>query len=242
MFYIFFILGLVYWILYKILSDFVWKSFFINWVPFFSNFKGAVIYSYIKYKSIYISLFYGYFIFYLNLENSYHFLGYTYFQAISSFYKRSNKNLFFFFVSGYRGLKQKDGVEPFEFDSDIFPIFYSFMLFIDEIYYASHETYFDFFLYHYTNEGTFFFDDDSNFLIVQNFRHSTKFEYVWASFPTVIIIFILIPSIFLLYSLDDDIDPVFTLKVIGHQWFWSYEYKNWIDLYGKLSDYRYIVT
>jgi len=32
------------------------------------------------------------------------------------------------------------------------------------------------------------------------------------------------PSLFLIYSLDENIYPYFTIKVIGHQWYWSYEY------------------
>lgn len=47
------------------------------------------------------------------------------------------------------------------------------------------------------------------------FKHSLAFEIVWALFPTSIIISILIPSLYLLYSLDEDLDPRFTVKVIG---------------------------
>jgi len=64
----------------------------------------------------------------------------------------------------------------------------------------------------------------------QEFVHSFSFEMVWVIFPTSIIISILIPSLYLLYSLDDDLDPVLTIKVIGHQWYWSYEFDNWVKL------------
>jgi len=37
---------------------------------------------------------------------------------------------------------------------------------------------------------------------------------------------IAIPSFALLYSLDEVINPSMTLKVIGHQWYWSYEYSD----------------
>jgi len=37
--------------------------------------------------------------------------------------------------------------------------------------------------------------------------------------PTSIIASILWPSILLLYSSDDDLDPIITIKVIGHQWY-----------------------
>ena len=37
---------------------------------------------------------------------------------------------------------------------------------------------------------------------------------------------IAIPSFALLYSLDEVVNPSMTLKVIGHQWYWSYEYSD----------------
>jgi hypothetical protein len=60
-------------------------------------------------------------------------------------------------------------------------------------------------------------DSNDDFLTVQSFKHSSRLEYVFAAFPTIIIIYILVPSLFLLYSLDEDLDPKMTIKVIGHQ-------------------------
>jgi hypothetical protein len=54
------------------------------------------------------------------------------------------------------------------------------------------------------------------FFEAQDFKHSFKFEIIWAIFPTVIIISILIPSLYLLYSLDEELDPKLTIKIIGH--------------------------
>jgi hypothetical protein len=66
-----------------------------------------------------------------------------------------------------------------------------------------------------------YFRDDwywaDEFLSIEKFRHSTILEYVYAAFPTIIIVYILVPSLFLLYSLDEDLDPKLTLKIIGHQ-------------------------
>ena len=58
---------------------------------------------------------------------------------------------------------------------------------------------------------------NTKFLNVQKFNHSTKFEFISASVPTYIVISILIPSMLLLYSLDEELHPVFTFKVAGHQ-------------------------
>jgi cytochrome c oxidase subunit 2 len=57
--------------------------------------------------------------------------------------------------------------------------------------------------------------------------HDRMKEILWTIFPTFILIAIAIPSIKLLYSMDTLVltgEPVYTYKIIGHQWFWSYEY------------------
>lgn len=55
------------------------------------------------------------------------------------------------------------------------------------------------------------------------FSHSTFLEIFWTVVPAITLIGIAYPSFNLLYALDDLTDPVVTLKVIGHQWYWSYE-------------------
>jgi heme/copper-type cytochrome/quinol oxidase subunit 1/heme/copper-type cytochrome/quinol oxidase subunit 2 len=54
--------------------------------------------------------------------------------------------------------------------------------------------------------------------------HNTSIEIIWTTLPTIILLFIALPSFTLLYSMDEQIDPSLTLKVIGRQWYWSYEY------------------
>lgn len=54
-------------------------------------------------------------------------------------------------------------------------------------------------------------------------NHSTVIEIIWTVIPGIILIIIGIPSLKLLYAIEDHIDPLLTLKVIGHQWYWSYE-------------------
>jgi cytochrome c oxidase subunit 2 len=61
------------------------------------------------------------------------------------------------------------------------------------------------------------------------FNHSSILEIIWTIIPALILILIAIPSFALLYSLDEVIDPEITLKVIGHQWYWSYEYSDLIS-------------
>ena len=58
------------------------------------------------------------------------------------------------------------------------------------------------------------------------FSHSSLLEIVWTIIPAIILLIIAAPSFSLLYSLDESIDPDMTLKIIGHQWYWSYEYSD----------------
>jgi cytochrome c oxidase subunit 2 len=54
--------------------------------------------------------------------------------------------------------------------------------------------------------------------------HGTVLEIVWTTIPAIILIIVAIPSFALLYSMDEVMDPCLTLKIIGHQWYWSYQY------------------
>nr|QJQ37605.1 cytochrome c oxidase subunit II [Graphium parus] len=51
-------------------------------------------------------------------------------------------------------------------------------------------------------------------------------ELIWTITPAITLIFIALPSLRLLYLLDELNNPLITLKSIGHQWYWSYEYSD----------------
>nr|UPX88592.1 cytochrome c oxidase subunit II [Paraleptophlebia submarginata] len=55
-------------------------------------------------------------------------------------------------------------------------------------------------------------------------------EVIWTMLPAIILIFIALPSLRLLYLLDEVSSPSITLKTIGHQWYWSYEYSDFLNL------------
>ena len=78
------------------------------------------------------------------------------------------------------------------------------------------------------------FNEDVNPVSVK-FTHSSVLEIVWTILPAVILMLIAVPSFGLLYSLDELIDPTVTLKVVGHQWYWSYEYSDYATLEGGES-------
>ncbi|XP_047168193.1 cytochrome c oxidase subunit 2, mitochondrial [Vigna umbellata] len=64
--------------------------------------------------------------------------------------------------------------------------------------------------------------------IPQRIVHGTTIEILWTILPSIILMFIAIPSFTLLYSMDDVVvDPAITIKAIGHQWYWSYEYSDY---------------
>jgi len=54
--------------------------------------------------------------------------------------------------------------------------------------------------------------------------HNTLIEILWTTIPVVILVVIAIPSFKLLYYADRVEDADMTIKAIGHQWYWSYEY------------------
>ena len=55
----------------------------------------------------------------------------------------------------------------------------------------------------------------------QRIVHGTTIEIIWTIFPSIILMFIAIPSFALLYSMDEVVDPAITIKAIGHQWYRS---------------------
>nr|YP_010597236.1 cytochrome c oxidase subunit II [Agriades orbitulus]WAK98821.1 cytochrome c oxidase subunit II [Agriades orbitulus]WAK98834.1 cytochrome c oxidase subunit II [Agriades orbitulus]WAK98847.1 cytochrome c oxidase subunit II [Agriades orbitulus] len=55
-------------------------------------------------------------------------------------------------------------------------------------------------------------------------------ELIWTILPAITLIFIALPSLRLLYLLDELNNPLITIKSIGHQWYWSYEYSDFKNI------------
>lgn len=55
-------------------------------------------------------------------------------------------------------------------------------------------------------------------------------ETIWTILPAIILILIALPSLRILYIIDEINNPSLTVKTIGHQWYWSYEYTDYEDL------------
>lgn len=67
--------------------------------------------------------------------------------------------------------------------------------------------------------------------------HGTWLEIIWTIAPAVILVFIAFPSFKLIYLLDEVIDAGITIKAIGHQWYWSYEYSDYATQDGKSIEF-----
>nr|YP_002364406.1 cytochrome c oxidase subunit II [Pampus sp. LY-2009]YP_008994365.1 cytochrome c oxidase subunit II [Pampus echinogaster]YP_009002363.1 cytochrome c oxidase subunit II [Pampus argenteus]ABY51652.1 cytochrome c oxidase subunit II [Pampus sp. LY-2009]AGT54896.1 cytochrome c oxidase subunit II [Pampus echinogaster]AHH24431.1 cytochrome c oxidase subunit II [Pampus argenteus]WAJ58212.1 cytochrome c oxidase subunit II [Pampus argenteus]WAJ58225.1 cytochrome c oxidase subunit II [Pampus argenteu len=63
-----------------------------------------------------------------------------------------------------------------------------------------------------------------------NLLDSQEIEIVWTVLPAIILILIALPSLRILYLMDEINDPHLTIKAMGHQWYWSYEYTDYENL------------
>nr|YP_009443401.1 cytochrome c oxidase subunit II [Diaphorina lycii]ATR80185.1 cytochrome c oxidase subunit 2 [Diaphorina lycii] len=55
-------------------------------------------------------------------------------------------------------------------------------------------------------------------------------ELIWTLIPTIVLSIIAIPSLHLLYLMDELNLPILTIKILGHQWYWSYEYNDFSSI------------
>nr|YP_009227631.1 cytochrome c oxidase subunit II [Gryllotalpa unispina]AGO20446.1 cytochrome c oxidase subunit II [Gryllotalpa unispina] len=63
-----------------------------------------------------------------------------------------------------------------------------------------------------------------NNLVHRYLLEGQNIEIIWTILPAITLIFIALPSLRLLYLLDESMTPLISLKSTGHQWYWSYEY------------------
>nr|QNV11702.1 cytochrome c oxidase subunit II [Rhamphomyia barbata] len=74
--------------------------------------------------------------------------------------------------------------------------------------------------------GMLFFNSYTNRFLL----HGQTIEIIWTILPAIVLLFIALPSLRLLYLLDEINEPMITLKSIGHQWYWSYEYSDFLNI------------
>nr|WRK21390.1 cytochrome c oxidase subunit II [Acinopterus sp.] len=65
-------------------------------------------------------------------------------------------------------------------------------------------------------------------------------ELIWTLMPAILLILIAMPSLKILYLIEESTKPMISIKVIGHQWYWTYEYSDFkeieFDSYMKSSN------
>ena len=61
------------------------------------------------------------------------------------------------------------------------------------------------------------------------FYSDVKLEFLWTLFPSIVLFFLAIPSFGLLFSVEKVSAPELTVKVVGHQWYWEYQYMDYIN-------------
>lgn len=63
-----------------------------------------------------------------------------------------------------------------------------------------------------------------NNFICLNFLENHILETIWTRIPALILTIIALPRLRLLYLIDESFNPELIIKILGHQWYWSYEY------------------
>ena len=83
----------------------------------------------------------------------------------------------------------------------------------------------------------YYFSSTTSPIVHKYLNHGTLIELIWTISPAFILIAIAFPSFRLLYLLDEVISPTITIKVVGHQWYWSYEYSDYINESGEAIEF-----
>jgi len=210
MWYIIIILSLVYWSLYKILKEYSWSSFNKTEGFLLSLSNNKLIYQ------IQLYIFFIWFnIFYIAYKAIKLILGWIYVSLELHLINKKSKfskfiiKLFYFIL----GNSFVSNLENEVYKNISLKYFKSLIL----------ERFVAYYLFNKSSNALYFYDGNDNYLLALKFKHSINLEYVFGMFPTIIIGLIIVPSMYLLYSNETDINPCITVKIIGHQWYWSYE-------------------
>jgi len=217
MWYIIIILSVVYWCLYKILKEYIWTNFnkqegFLL-ILYSSNFlfkiQKFIIYIWVTVFVYNVAYFFAKFYFWLVKKFDIFLLN----KKNKKLVKDSNLISLISFLLGskyftgfyYNYAEQIRRLSVNDYENIILQRFISYYLFSK------------------TSNGLFFYEGYDKPLNTLRYKHSINLEYVFGMFPTIIIGLIIVPSMYLLYSNESDINPCLTVKIIGHQWYWSYE-------------------
>jgi len=83
----------------------------------------------------------------------------------------------------------------------------------------------------------YYYNSNSNPIAYKYLKHGSIIELVWTITPALILMAIAFPSFRILYIMDEVLSPTLTIKVVGHQWYWSYEYSDFLNDTGDSIDF-----
>jgi len=78
---------------------------------------------------------------------------------------------------------------------------------------------------------------NKNIISNKYLNHGTLIELIWTITPALILILIAFPSFKLLYLMDEVTDPNLSVTVEGHQWYWSYQYADFLNIDNEFIEY-----
>lgn len=81
------------------------------------------------------------------------------------------------------------------------------------------------------------YSNKNNKIVYKYANHGTLIELIWTISPALVLVAIAFPSFKLLYLMDDVLDPCMTVKAVGHQWYWSYEYSDFVTEDGESIEF-----
>lgn len=88
----------------------------------------------------------------------------------------------------------------------------------------------------------FSFNSSRSLAVHKYLTHGATVETVWTIIPAIALLLIAIPSLALMFLLDDGSSPSVTIKVVGHQWYWSYEYCDYLSADGDPIEFDSYMT
>lgn len=87
---------------------------------------------------------------------------------------------------------------------------------------------------------TIYYYSEFNNKFNSKFVHSKELEIIWTTIPAVVLLVLSIPSFTLLYAMDEISEPELSLKILGHQWFWSYEISDFNSCQSSDKSLKYV--
>nr|YP_009919801.1 Cox2 [Metschnikowia agaves]QMQ98510.1 Cox2 [Metschnikowia agaves]QMQ98524.1 Cox2 [Metschnikowia agaves] len=81
-------------------------------------------------------------------------------------------------------------------------------------------------------------DFKNNKFAYKYLKHGQTLEMMWTMFPAVMLLLMAFPSFILTYLCDEVLTPAMTMKVVGLQWYWKYEYSDFMSDKGETMEYE----